>query len=189
MTIGLKNLVWFPITADNETETTYGAAVPLAGAIDAQVNPQNAEANVLYADDVEWDSITPDSEYAIELETVGFSLENLNKLQGHTLSDDGGVIISAGDEPPYGALAFKAAKSAKAGGGFRYVLLYKTKASFSQAAYHTKEGNTITRQTGKMSFRAIARISDGLKQYIMDSQTDPTGFFTSPVTPVVTPVP
>lgn len=187
MTIGLKNLVWFPVEEESDSEITYGAAEALAGAIDAQINPQGAEANKLYADDVEWDSITPDAEYTIELETVGFPAATLAKLQGHTLSDDGGVIVKAGDEPPYGALAFKSEKSKKSGGGFRYVVLYRTKASFAPAAYHTKEGNSITRQTGKMSFSAVARLHDGLMQYIVDAQEDPTGFFTAPVLPVVTP--
>ncbi len=187
MQIGLKNLVWFPIETETDSAITYGTAVPLAGAIDAQINPEGAEANKIYADDVEWDSMTPDSAYTIELETVGFSAANLAKLQGHTLSDDGGVIIKAGDEPPYGALAFKSEKSKKSGGGFRYVVLYRAKAAFAPAAYHTKEGNNITRQTGKMSFSAVARMHDGLKQYIIDAQADPEGFFTAPVLPVVTP--
>ncbi|MDI9519872.1 MAG: hypothetical protein QM308_01755 [Bacillota bacterium] len=187
MTIGLKNLVWFPIENESESAITYGTAVPLAGAIDAQINPNNAEANKLYADDVEWDSVTPDSDYNIEVETVGFSAANLAKLQGHTISDDGGVIVKAGDEPPYGALAFKSEKSKKSGGGYRYVVLYRVKAAFAPAAYHTKEGNNFTRQTGKMTFSAVARMHDGLKQYIIDSQTDPEDFFTEPITPVVTP--
>lgn len=183
MTIGLKNLVFFPLLTDTETETTYGPKIELAGAIDAQISPENAESNVMHADDVEWDSITPDSEYSISLETAGFPLDVLSKLQGHTLSNKGGVIMKDGDEPPYGALAFKAEKSKKAGGGYRYVELFKVKPAFSQSAYHTKEGRNITRQTGKMTMRGISRISDGLKQYITDDQTEGETFFTAPVTP------
>jgi phi13 family phage major tail protein len=185
MIIGLKNLTWFPITEDKSTGTTYGAAVTLAGAIDAKINPENVDPEIVHADDVEWDSVTPDAPYNIEVETVGFTLANLAALQGHSLSTKGGVVVKEGDEPPYGAIAFQAAKSAKAGGGYRYVVLYKVKPAFAGAEYHTKEGSTITRQRGKMTLRGISRISDGLKQYITEDSTEATNFFTAPITPTM----
>lgn len=183
MTIGLKNLVMATVTKDDQTSTTYSTVTPLAGAINVSITPEDAEANRQYADDVEYDSITPDSEYTIEMETTGFSVEVMAKLQGHTLDSNEGMIIKAGDEPPYIALGFKAEKSKQAGGGDRYVWIYKAKPKLMAHTFHTKEGKEITRQTGKVSFRGVARISDGLKQYVVDK--DIADFFDAPYTPTM----
>ncbi len=51
-TIGLKNVVIAPLTADTETEHTYGDLQLVAGAIEASVTPDNADPDILYADDV-----------------------------------------------------------------------------------------------------------------------------------------
>lgn len=187
--IGLKKLVaWELLTDPDGGATTYDTVIPLAGAIEATVTPDTSEANVQHADDVEYDSLAPDTPYTIEVDVAGLSVANQAKLQGHTVSDDGGMIIKQGDNPPYFAFAFKSEKS---DGTYRYVVIYKAKPQFMARTYKTKEGTTITRQTSKMTLKGIARISDGLKQYIIDAldTTDETDFFTSPVTPVVTPAP
>lgn len=51
-TVGLKNMVIAPLTADTETEVTYGALQAVAGAIEASITPENADPDVQYADDV-----------------------------------------------------------------------------------------------------------------------------------------
>lgn len=182
--IGLKNVVFAVLKTDTATvgevpgATTYDPVEFLAGAIDAQITPDSTEANIQYADDVEYDALAPDTSYTIEAEIAGLTIEQMAKLQGHKLSSDGGVIIKDGDNPPYIAFGFKSAKS---GGGFRYVWIYKAKPEFMTQSYHTKEGPSVTRQTAKIKLKGIARISDGLKQYLSDSATDT--FFTAPVTP------
>ena len=42
-TIGLKNVVIAPLTADTEAECTYGTVQAVAGAIEASVTPENAD--------------------------------------------------------------------------------------------------------------------------------------------------
>ena len=63
-TIGLKNVVIAPLTVDTETECTYGTVQAVAGAIEATITPENADPDVQYADDIEFDVIQPDPEKA-----------------------------------------------------------------------------------------------------------------------------
>ncbi len=51
-TIGLKDLVIAPLTADTEEAVTYGDIVKVAGAIEASITPDNADPDVQYGDDV-----------------------------------------------------------------------------------------------------------------------------------------
>ena len=59
-TIGLKNVVIAPLTADTETGHTYGDLQLVAGAIEASVTPDNADPDILYADDIEFDTLYAD---------------------------------------------------------------------------------------------------------------------------------
>ena len=51
-TIGLKNMVIAPLTADTEETLTYGDLQLVAGAIEATITPGNADPDIQYADDV-----------------------------------------------------------------------------------------------------------------------------------------
>ena len=51
-TVGLKNMVIAPLTADTEGTLTYGELQLVAGAIEASITPQNADPDVQYFDDV-----------------------------------------------------------------------------------------------------------------------------------------
>ncbi len=51
-TIGLKNVVIAPLTADTEDGHTYGGLQLVAGAIEASVTPDNTDPDIMYADDV-----------------------------------------------------------------------------------------------------------------------------------------
>jgi phi13 family phage major tail protein len=183
MTIGLKNLVVAPMISDTETGAAYGAVQLLAGAIDAKISPANAEADDQYADDALFDSLTPDAEDDIEIETAGFTIAQLAMLQGHAISVAGDMIERNGDTPPFVALGFKSQKSAKYGGGYRYVWIYKAKPQMMEQTFHTKEGKTVTRQTGKVKFKAAARIYDGLSKLVTDVLS--ATFFNAPVVPVL----
>ena len=65
-TVGLKNLVLAPLLEDTETTLTYGPLQLIAGAIEASVTPGNADPDVLYADDIEFDVVYPDAELSPE---------------------------------------------------------------------------------------------------------------------------
>ena len=80
--------------------------------------------------------------------------------------DDNGVLIRAsGDKPGYFAVGFQSEKSDKT---YRYVWLYKVRAKPVTENYATKEGTTITRQTGEVEWTAIKRTSDGRYQAVAD---------------------
>jgi len=164
-TIGLKNVVIAPQTADTEAECTYGAVQAVAGAIEATITPENADPDVQYADDVEFDVLYPDPELSFSLKLADLPLAIQEMLLNNTIDDNGVLIRSASDKPPYFAVGFKSEKS---NGKYRYVWLYKVRAKPVTETYQTKEGDTVTRQTGNVEFTAIKRTHDGRYQAVAD---------------------
>lgn len=164
-TIGLKNVVIAPLTADTESECTYGAVQAVAGAIEASVTPENADPDVQYADDVEFDVLYPDPELSFSLKLADLPLAIQEMLLNNTIDDNGVLIRSASDKPPYYAVGFKSEKS---NGKYRFVWLYKVRAKPVTETYQTKEGDTVTRQTGNVEFTAIKRTHDGRYQAVAD---------------------
>lgn len=164
-TIGLKNVVIAPLTADTEKEHTYGPVQAVAGAIEATITPENADPDVQYADDVEFDVLYPDPELTFSLKLADIPLTIQEMILNNTIDDNGVLVRSASDKPPYFAAGFKSEKS---NGAFRYVWLYKVRAKPVTETYQTKEGDTVTRQTGNVEFTAIKRTHDGRYQAVAD---------------------
>ena len=79
--------------------------------------------------------------------------------------DNGVLIRTANDKPGYFAVGFM---SEKANGTYRYVWLFKVRAKPVTETYATKEGASITRQTGEVEWTAIKRTSDGRYQAVAD---------------------
>ena len=83
--------------------------------------------------------------------------------------------------------------SEKASGKYRYVWLFKVRAKPVTESYATKEGKTITRQTGEVEWTAIKRTSDGRYQAIADegengfTAAKAATFLDTVYTPVFTP--
>lgn len=164
-TIGMKNVVIAPVESDTDEGTTYGALVSLAGAIDASITPQNTDAEVQYADDSEYDVVYSDPEVEFRLKMADIGLDARAMLFKNTIDANGVLIKNAMDKPPYFAIGFK---SEKADGTFRYVWLYKVRATPMTENYATKEGETVTRQTGEINFTAVKRVSDSNYQAVAD---------------------
>lgn len=137
----------------------------VAGAIEASVTPENADPDVQYADDVEFDVLYPDPELSFSLKLADLPLTIQEMLLNNTIDDNGVLIRSASDKPPYFAVGFKSEKS---NGKYRYVWLYKVRAKPVTETYQTKEGDTVTRQTGNVEFTAIKRTHDGRYQAVAD---------------------
>ena len=112
------------------------------------------------------------------------------KIFGNQIDDNGVLIRSSTDKPPYFAVGFKSEKSNHK---FRYVWLYKVRAKPLTENYATKEGTTITRQTGDVEWTAIKRTHDNRYQAVADEGengfTAEKGetFLQSVYTPVITP--
>jgi len=164
-TVGLKNVVIAPVTADTEATLTYGTLQLIAGAIEATITPGNTDANIQYADDVEFDIIMPDPDVTVTMNMADIPLQIQEMVLGNQIDDNGVLIRTAGDRPGYFALGFMSEKS---NGKYRYVWLYKCRATPVTEKYATKEGSTINRQTGEIEFKAIKRTHDGRYQAIAD---------------------
>ena len=121
-TVGLKNVVIAPLTKDIETEHTYGALQLMAGAIEASITPENADPDVQYADDVEFDTLYPDPELTFRTQMADIPLLIQEMIFANKIDDNGVLIRTATDKPPYFAVGFMSEKSNHK---YRYVWLYK----------------------------------------------------------------
>lgn len=164
-TVGFKNMVIAPVVKDDESGTTYGELQRVAGAIDASITPENNDPDVQYFDDVEGDVLYPDPELTFSTTLADLPLSIQEMIFSNKIDDNGVLIRAANDKPGYYAVGFM---SEKANGTYRYVWLYKVRAKPITENYATKEGTSITRQTGKVEWTAIKRTSDGRYQAVAD---------------------
>lgn len=164
-TVGLKNVVIAPLTKDTETEHTYGTLQLMAGAIEASITPENADPDVQHADDVEFDVLYPDPELTFKTKMADVPLAIQEMVFGNQIDDNGVLVRTASDRPPYFAVGFKSEKS---DGSFRYVWLFKVRAKPVTENYATKEGTNVTRQTGEIEWTAIKRTHDNRYQAVAD---------------------
>ena len=170
-TVGLKNVVIAPLTEDTDTSHTYGELQLVAGAIEATITPDNTDPDIQYADDIEFDVLYPDPELTFSTSMADVPLAIQEMIFGNQIDDNGVLVRTASDRPPYFAVGFKSEKS---DGAFRYVWLYKVRAKPMTETYKTKEGKTITRQNGSVEWTAIKRTHDGRYQAVADE--DENGF-------------
>ena len=151
-TVGLKNMVIAPVTEDTETSTTYGDLQRVAGAIEATITPENNDPDIQYFDDVEGDVLYPDPELTFKTKLADLPLIVQEMIFSNKIDDNGVLIRTANDKPGYFAVGFM---SEKANGTYRYVWLFKVRAKPVTETYATKEGTSITRQTGEVDWTAI----------------------------------
>ena len=164
-TVGLKNMVIAPLTADSEAAITYGALQLVAGAIEASITPENTDPEIQYADDIEFDVLYPDPELSFKTKMADIPLQVQEMVFGNRIDDNGVLVRAAADKPPYFAVGFMSEKSNQK---YRYIWLYKVRAKPVTESYATKEGGTINRQTGEVEWTAIKRTKDGLYQAVAD---------------------
>ena len=169
-TIGVKDLRIAKITADTASGTTYDAPQKLAGAIEVSISANNADPDVQYADDIEFDVVNPDPELSVSVKLADVPLEIQAMLRGHETDADGQLIKKATDEAAYYALGFA---SEKTNHKLRYVWLYKCRAKFIGETYGTKQGTTVTRQEPTVEFTAIKRTFDQAYQIMADEDSVP----------------
>lgn len=164
-TVGLKNVVLAPLTVDTEETLTYGMLQAVAGAMEASITPDNTDPDIQYADDIEFDVLYADPSLSFKSKMADLPLAIQEMIFGNTIDDNGVLIRKASDKPPYFAIGFKSEKS---NGKFRYIWLFKVRAKPVTENYATKEGGTITRQTGDVEWTAIKRTHDGAYQAVAD---------------------
>ena len=164
-TVGLKNVVLSPLLTDTDEGHTYGDLQLVAGAIEASVTPDNTDPDVQFADDAEFDTLYADPEISFKLKMADIPLTIQEMIFANSIDDNGVLIRTAQDKPPYFAVGFKSEKS---DGKYRYVWLYKVRAKPLTENFATKEGKTINRQTPEVEFTAIKRTHDGRYQAVAD---------------------
>ena len=123
-TVGLKNVVLSPLLTDTDEGHTYGDLQLVAGAIEASVTPDNADPDIQYADDTEFDTLYADPEISFKLKMADIPLAIQEMIFANVVDDNGVLIRTAQDKPPYFAIGFKSEKS---DGKYRYVWLYKVR--------------------------------------------------------------
>ena len=191
-TVGLKNVVLSPLLTDTDEGHTYGDLQLVAGAIEASVTPDNADPDIQYADDTEFDTLYADPEISFKLKMADIPIAIQEMIFANVVDDNGVLIRTAQDKPPYFAIGFKSEKS---DGKFRYVWLYKVRAKPLTENFATKEGKTINRQTPEVEFTAIKRTHDGRYQAVADEGENgftaekAATFLTGVYEPVITPAP
>lgn len=168
-TVGLKNLYYATVTADDTSSTTYGSPTRLAGAISVDINPSNSSAT-LYGDDAPFATDTSMTDIVVTIEAAEISTANYNALLGHT-----GGVAKASDVAPYVALLFE---SQKHDGQTRYVKLYKGKFAESQETYQTK-GESVEFTTPKLEGHFVARQSDGAWKIVQDAAAGDSTWYSS----------
>ena len=100
-TIGLKNMVIAPVTEDSEEKIEYGDLQLVAGAIEASITPDNADPDVQFADDVEFDTLYPDPELTFRTQIADIPLTIQEMIFGNKIDENGVLIRTATDKPPY----------------------------------------------------------------------------------------
>lgn len=189
--IGLRDVVVAKLLTDEPGSTpTYDDVVPLVGAIDFDISDNSGDPDIQDYDDHEGHVIYPDPNMVGTMEMADIPPEKLAMLMGHTVDDNGVVIHSGEDKPPYFAWGFK---SEKADGNDRYVWYFKGRASMPNDKHTTKpsNGKVPTRQTTKLKVTFVKRAADGLARCFVDEDSPDFAsakatFFSAPYTPVVT---
>lgn len=132
----------------------YGEIKPLAGAINATINP-TVNTQELYADDQLWESVSALGKIDVEVEAADIPLITRGKLTGSEVKD-GVLIEKASDKPPHVALGFKSQKSS---GKYRYIWLLKGVAQPMAEDYSTKKDN-VEHKTPRLKFVFMPRAYD-----------------------------
>lgn len=169
MTIGLKDLVYAPITEGEGGVATYGAVKKLAEVMTADLSVTVAEG-ILHADDAVSESVKEFVKGALKLGIKDLETETVAELLGQTVDNDKVIYGGAEDEPPYVAVGFRAKKK---GAKYRYIWLYKVKFKIPNEKFQTK-GESIQFNTPEIEGEFFTR-ADGLWK------ADYTGLETSEV--------
>lgn len=141
-----------------------------------------SEFDVLYLD--------PELSFKTKMADLPLTIQEL--IFGNKIDDNGVLIRTSTDKPPYFAVGFKSEKSNHT---FRFVWLYKVRAKPVTESYATKEGTTVTRQTGEVEWTAIKRTHDNQYQAVADEGENGftaekgAAFLQSVYTPTFTPAP
>ncbi len=141
-TLGLDSLYYATVTEAADGTETYGTPQKLAKAISAELSVEIAEA-ILYADDAAAESIKSFKNGKLTLGIDDIGIDKAQHLTGASVDDNGVLVSTSEDMPPYVAVGFRAQKS---NGKYRYFWLYKVQFGVPSVSLQTK-GDSISFQT------------------------------------------
>ena len=141
-TLGLDSLYYATVTEAADGTETYGTPQKLAKAISAELSVEIAEA-ILYADDAAAESIKSFKNGKLTLGIDDIGIDKAQHLTGASVDDNGVLVSTSEDLPPYVAVGFRAQKS---NGKYRYFWLYKVQFGVPSVSLQTK-GDSISFQT------------------------------------------
>ena len=177
--VGLEDLYYALITADDDTAYTPGTPKKLAPAVEANAKTATSTESQ-YADDKPFEINTTEGPTEIEITTTAIPLATLGEVLGKPYDDTNGLLLDIGSEatPPDVALGYKAMKS---NGKFRYYWYYKGKFTVPDEEAKTMEDKK-EHKPAKITYTAINTIkkfttSNGthsMKRIVGDD--DATGF-------------
>jgi len=167
--IGLKELHYALLTTDTEATILYATPVKIAGAIQANINP-NAANETLFADDGPMETASSLGQIELELIAADIPLDIQAALLGHTISAKGVLRRSAGDIPPWVAIGFQTLKS---NGKYRFVWLLKGKFTQPERKHETR-GDKVNFQTPTIKGNFVKRDHDD--DWILETDEDTTGY-------------
>ena len=139
--IGLRDLHYAVLVGDTSSAVSYEAPVKIAGAVQANINP-NPSMETLFADDGPSETAATLGQIELEMVAKDFPIEVQAALLGHSVA--GGVMTrKSTDVPPWVAIGFKSLKS---NGFYRFVWLFKGKFQVPEQNHETK-GDRVNFQT------------------------------------------
>lgn len=163
--IGLDMVHFAKLKADPVGgKASYEKPSPLRGGIKAAIE-HTSDTATLDSDDHVTDIVNNYGGTTVGLDLRSVEPADACLLQGHTLSEAGGVIRSANDTAPYGALLFR---SLKTDGTHQYCVLFKGKFAPAGSNAETKKKGGVTFQTPSLKGEFIARDCDGMYEYYVD---------------------
>lgn len=161
--IGLKNLHYAIITENPDGTLTYGTPIKIPGISKAGINP-NVDSGTFFGDDGPMETASSMGQIDLELEVADIPMEDLAALLGHTIDENGIVLHSSDDVPPWVAIGFQSLKS---NGKYRYIWLLKGKFREPEEDFETK-GESVNFQPATISASFVKRDSDNLWRKTLD---------------------
>ncbi|MCL6443927.1 MAG: phage tail protein [Alicyclobacillus sp.] len=168
--IGMDQIHYAVLTADDGTSITYDTIKTIPGAVSAKITT-NVNSATNYGDDGPLETASVTTGITVDIQVADLPMEARADLLGNTLSTTDGTLTEKGtDLAPYVAFGFR---SRKANGKYRYVWLVKGRFTPPEDDYQTKNDN-ITFQNPSISGTFVARLTDNVLRVMGDEDT--TGF-------------
>ncbi|MFD1675407.1 major tail protein [Alicyclobacillus fodiniaquatilis] len=164
--VGLRGFVYAVLKTDDDTGITYDTITPIINIASAKIQPKTS-ADVLYADDGPAETASTVGEIDVSIELSDVPPTDQAALLGHTVDENGILVRSTKDVPPYVAIGFISQKSS---GKDLYVWLLKGRAQVPEGDYASKADKT-TFGTSTIDFTFVRRDADKAYQAIGDEDS------------------